>query len=158
MLITRSPVRISFGGGGIDLPACNERMAREVGADRHELLVRESDLQEFPPRMVRHQDEPLADPVCVPVYYVSKLARDNGVTVCQVGEGSDELLWGCPYWKGSLQLQHWSNRFPRGLHIAWEIRDGMVVAAEEHLAVLHSTERRKQRRAFRHQLPQIETD
>lgn len=88
------------------------RMAREVGADHHELLLRESDLLEFLPRMVRHQDEPLADPVCVPVYYVSKLARDNGVTVCQVGEGSDELFWGYPYWKDSLQLQRWSNRVP----------------------------------------------
>ena len=29
--------------------------------------------------MVQLQDEPIADPVCVPVYYVSKLARDNGV-------------------------------------------------------------------------------
>ena len=46
--------------------------------------------------MVRLQDEPIADPVCVPVYYVSKLARDNGVIVCQVGEGADELFWGYP--------------------------------------------------------------
>ena len=48
------------------------------------------------PEMVRLQDEPIADPVCVPVYYVSKLARDNGVIVCQVGEGADELFWGYP--------------------------------------------------------------
>jgi asparagine synthase (glutamine-hydrolysing) len=41
----------------------------------------------------------------VPVYYVSKLARDNGVIVCQVGEGSDELFWGYRYWHASLRLQ-----------------------------------------------------
>jgi asparagine synthase (glutamine-hydrolysing) len=35
--------------------------------------------------------------VCVPLYYVSKLARDNGVTVIQVGEGSDELFCGYPW-------------------------------------------------------------
>ena len=46
--------------------------------------------------MVQLQDEPIADPVCVPVYYVSKLARDNGVIVCQVGEGADELFCGYP--------------------------------------------------------------
>ncbi|MHB1344387.1 MAG: asparagine synthetase B family protein, partial [Thermoleophilia bacterium] len=51
------------------------------------------------------QDEPIADPVCVPVYYVSKLARDNGVIVCQVGEGADELFWGYPWWKTMLRLQ-----------------------------------------------------
>jgi asparagine synthase (glutamine-hydrolysing) len=44
--------------------------------------------------MVYHQDEPLADPVCVPLYYVSKLARDNGTIVIQVGEGADELFAG----------------------------------------------------------------
>jgi len=27
---------------------------------------------------------------------VSKLAREHGVIVCQVGEGADELFWGYP--------------------------------------------------------------
>ncbi|MGH9679782.1 MAG: asparagine synthase (glutamine-hydrolyzing), partial [Candidatus Acidiferrales bacterium] len=88
------------------------KMADLVGAEHHELLLREDNLLDFLPEMVRHQDEPLADPVCVPVYFVSKLARDNGVTVCQVGEGSDELFWGYPYWKRSLALQGWSGRLP----------------------------------------------
>jgi asparagine synthase (glutamine-hydrolysing) len=87
-------------------------MASVVGAEHHELLLREDDLLDFLPDMVRHQDEPLADPVCVPVYYVSKLARAHGVIVCQVGEGSDELFWGYPYWKKSLALQHYSDQLP----------------------------------------------
>jgi asparagine synthase (glutamine-hydrolysing) len=88
------------------------RMAQEVGAEHHELLLRESDLLDSLPLIIRHQDEPLADPVCVPVYYVSKLARDSGVIVCQVGEGSDELFWGYKYWKDSLRLQRFSSAFP----------------------------------------------
>jgi asparagine synthase (glutamine-hydrolysing) len=60
---------------------------------------------DFLQEMVRLQDEPIADPVCVPVYFVSKLARDNGVVVCQVGEGADELFWGYPGWKASLEMQ-----------------------------------------------------
>ena len=44
--------------------------------------------------MIHHQDEPIADWVCVPLYYVAKLARDNGTIVVQVGEGSDELFHG----------------------------------------------------------------
>src|SRR5260370_21961074 len=55
--------------------------------------------------MVRRQDEPIADPVCVPVYYVSKLARDNGVIVCQVGEGADELFCGYPFWDRILRTE-----------------------------------------------------
>jgi asparagine synthase (glutamine-hydrolysing) len=88
------------------------KIAQKVGAEHHELLLRESDLLESLPLIIRHQDEPLADPVCVPVYYVSKLARDAGVIVCQVGEGSDELFWGYKYWKNSLRAQRLSNLFP----------------------------------------------
>jgi asparagine synthase (glutamine-hydrolysing) len=81
------------------------QMAAQVGAEYHETLLDVDDLINFLPEMVRLQDEPIADPVCVPVYYVSKLARDNGVVVCQVGEGADELFWGYPQWKTALMLQ-----------------------------------------------------
>jgi asparagine synthase (glutamine-hydrolysing) len=83
-----------------------QRMAKEVGAEFHDRLLNLDDLIDFLPQMIHLQDEPIADPVCVPVYYVSKLARDNGVTVCQVGEGADELFWGYPNWKTMLELQY----------------------------------------------------
>ncbi|MBD2015734.1 asparagine synthase (glutamine-hydrolyzing) [Microcoleus sp. FACHB-53] len=85
-----------------------QTMAKEVGAEYHECLLTIDDLIDFLPQMVHLQDEPIADPVCVPVYYVSKLARDNGVIVCQVGEGADELFWGYPSWKILLQLQRYN--------------------------------------------------
>jgi len=88
------------------------RVADLVRAEHHELRLTVDDLIDFLPRMIELQDEPIADPVCVPVYYVSKLARDNGVIVCQVGEGADELFWGYPNWKRSLQLQRLSDRLP----------------------------------------------
>ena len=85
------------------------RMAHFAGAEYHQRLLTQQDLLDFLPRMVYLQDEPIADPVCVPVYYVSKLARDNGVIVCQVGEGSDELFCGYPSWKTRLQVQQWGD-------------------------------------------------
>lgn len=85
-------------------------MANVVGADHHERLLTLDDLLDFLPEMVRLQDEPIGDPVCVPVYYVADLARRNGVTVCQVGEGADELFWGYPGWKSMLRLQHLADR------------------------------------------------
>jgi len=91
-----------------ELPYARQ-MALAVGAKHHERLLNLNDLIDFLPQMVRLQDEPIADPVCVPVYYVSKLARDNGVIVCQVGEGADELFWGYPGWKTALQLQHYND-------------------------------------------------
>jgi asparagine synthase (glutamine-hydrolysing) len=80
-------------------------MAERIGADHHERRLTQDDLIDFLPKMVQLQDEPIADPVCVPVYYLSKLARDNGVVVAQVGEGSDELFWGYPSWKTLHRLQ-----------------------------------------------------
>jgi len=85
------------------------RIARLVGADHHERILEESDLLSFLPQMVHLQDEPIGDPVCVPVYYVSKLARDNAVIVCQVGEGADELFWGYPSWRTLLRLQRYDD-------------------------------------------------
>jgi asparagine synthase (glutamine-hydrolysing) len=92
------------------------KMADLVHAEHHERLLTADDLIDFLPEMVRLQDEPIADPVCVPVYYVSKLARDAGVKVCQVGEGADELFCGYPGWKIALDLQQKGNwPFPRTL-------------------------------------------
>lgn len=86
-----------------------KRMAKEVNAIYHERLLNVDDLLNFLPEMIHLQDEPIADPVCVPVYYVSKLARDNGIIVAQVGEGADELFWGYPSWKTALKLQNLSD-------------------------------------------------
>jgi len=92
------------------------KMAEIVGAEYHEKLLTQDDLIDFLPEMVHLQDEPIADPVCVPVYYVSKLARDNGVTVCQVGEGADELFCGYPSWLTSVKLERYNSiPVPRAL-------------------------------------------
>lgn len=70
------------------------RVARHFGADHLELLIDENHFLSFLPRMARSQEEPLADPVCVPLYYLSQLARERGTPVIQVGEGSDEIFAG----------------------------------------------------------------
>lgn len=87
-----------------------QMMADKIGAEHHVKLLTVDDLLDFLPQMIRLQDEPIGDPVCVPVYYLSKLARDNGVIVCQVGEGADELFWGYPTWRTKLQLQRLNDR------------------------------------------------
>ncbi|MGH9968601.1 MAG: asparagine synthase (glutamine-hydrolyzing) [Pyrinomonadaceae bacterium] len=69
-------------------------IARRFKTNHHEVLIGEAEMKGFLPQLVFHQDEPLADPVCVPLYYVSKLARDSGTIVIQVGEGSDEIFSG----------------------------------------------------------------
>src|SRR5215213_10735964 len=67
-------------------------IAKRYGTDHHEVVIDWEDANRFLPDLVHHQDEPMADWVCVPLYFVSKLARDDGTIVVQVGEGSDELM------------------------------------------------------------------
>ena len=72
------------------------KVAKIFDTDHHEIIISDQDVQNLP---IEHKipsstDEPLADPVCIPFYYVAKLAKDHGVTVVQVGEGADELFFG----------------------------------------------------------------
>lgn len=88
-----------------------QQMATAIDAKYHERLLTADDLIDFLPEMVRFQDEPNGDPVCFPMHFVSKLARDNGVKVCQAGEGADELFSGYPLWKTMLRLER-CNSWP----------------------------------------------
>lgn len=96
--LTNQPVR-TFTVGFRDNPDYNELeearlVARQYETEHHEVIISQQDLIDFLPDLIFHQDEPIADPVCVPIYYVAKLAREAGVKVVQVGEGSDELFCG----------------------------------------------------------------
>jgi asparagine synthase (glutamine-hydrolysing) len=70
------------------------RIAGLFKTNHHEVIIGDKEFEDFLPDLVFHQDEPIADPVCVPLYYVSKLARDTGTIVVQVGEGADEIFSG----------------------------------------------------------------
>ncbi len=85
------------------------KVAELFNTDHHEVIIGVDDLIDFLPKLIFHQDEPIADAVCVPIYFVSKLARDNGIIVCQVGEGSDELFCGYPGWGEVLK---WNSLLP----------------------------------------------
>ncbi|MEO7539056.1 MAG: asparagine synthase (glutamine-hydrolyzing), partial [Pyrinomonadaceae bacterium] len=80
------------------------RIADRYNTDHHEVIIGDKEFEDFLPQLVFHQDEPIADPVCVPLYYVSKLARDSGTTVVQVGEGADEIFSGYEYYVRNLRL------------------------------------------------------
>lgn len=103
------------------------RMARSVGAENIVKRLSMEDLFSFLPSMIYHQDEPIGDVVCVPLYYVAKSARDNGVVVCHVGEGADELFWGYPSWKSHLRIAN-LNSLPVPKFIKQLTRVGMSAA------------------------------
>jgi asparagine synthase (glutamine-hydrolysing) len=100
----------NYRGCQSELPQAAQ-FAAQIGAVHYERVLTEQDFLDFLPRMIQLQDEPIADPVCMPVYFLSSLARENGAIVAQAGEGSDELFWGYRHWKQVLQLIRW-NQLP----------------------------------------------
>src|SRR5580704_4276719 len=113
------PVK-TFTVGFRDNPVYNEldearQVAREYGTDHHEVIISQQDLLDSLPEIIFHQDEPNADPVCVPLLHVSKLAKETGTTVVQVGEGSDELFCGYRDYVSYLNLYNRGWRQLTGL-------------------------------------------
>jgi asparagine synthase (glutamine-hydrolysing) len=82
----------------------SRRVARAISADAHEIVIDDEDFFGALPRLIWHEDEPIAHPSSIPLYFVSALARDH-VKVVLTGEGSDELLAG--YGKYPRALANW---------------------------------------------------
>ena len=80
------------------------QVSTAIKADAHEIVIDEHDFFGALPRLIWHEDEPIAHPSSVPLYFVSELARQH-VKVVLTGEGSDELLAG--YGKYPRALVNW---------------------------------------------------
>jgi asparagine synthase (glutamine-hydrolysing) len=80
------------------------QVSTAIKADAHEVVIDEHDFFGALPRLIWHEDEPIAHPSSVPLSFVSELARQH-VKVVLTGEGSDELLAG--YAKYPKALVNW---------------------------------------------------
>jgi asparagine synthase (glutamine-hydrolysing) len=82
--------------------------ARAIGAEHREVVVSPEEFFNELPRLIWHEDEPIAFTSSVPLYFVSRLARDH-VKVVLTGEGSDELFLGYPWYR----VTAWNARLGR---------------------------------------------
>ena len=107
------------------------RVAETFGTEHHEVTLSDSEALRILPSLIRHQDEPLADPVCVPLFAVCRLARQNGIRVVLAGEGADELFWG--YHGYQAMLERWP-RFRTALAMPRPLRRlaASLVSARRH--------------------------
>src|SRR5262249_52206253 len=80
--------------------------ARWIGAEHREVVVTPRQYFDALPDVVWHEDEPIAFPSSVPLYFVSRLAREH-VKVVLTGEGADELFLGYNRYRVTL----WNARF-----------------------------------------------
>jgi asparagine synthase (glutamine-hydrolysing) len=82
--------------------------ARSAGAVHREVVVTPGEFFRALPGLIWHEDEPIAFPSSVPLYFVSRLARDH-VKVVLTGEGSDELFLGY----NRYRVTAWNERLGR---------------------------------------------
>ena len=68
-------------------------VAQHLGSEHHEICVSREDFFDALPKLIWHEDEPIAWPSSVALFFVAELARAH-VKVVLTGEGSDETLGG----------------------------------------------------------------
>ena len=86
------------------------RVAEAIGTEHHEVVVGMEDFFNALPKLVWHEDEPIAWPSSVSLYFVSKLAVEQ-VKVALTGEGSDEMFAGYGRYRFYLWNEHWLRRY-----------------------------------------------
>lgn len=98
---------------GFSDPDANElayakHVADWIGSDHRDLVVTPEQFFGALPRLIWHEDEPIAFPSSVPLYFLSRMAREH-VTVVLTGEGADELFLGY----NRYRVTHWNERLGR---------------------------------------------
>src|SRR6266571_9547905 len=127
-------------------------IAESYKTNHHEVVVSPEDFFSALPKLVWHEDEPLAHPSSVALYFVSRLASKH-VKVVLTGEGSDELLAGYARYRKTIYNLALGARYhgavPAGVRNAIRNRiDGLPV---------NSTVRQKLVRTFLSLQPDIES-
>lgn len=118
------------------------KVAEAIGTDHHEVKV---DCQSFfsaLPKLIEHEDEPIAWPSSVSLYFVSKLASEH-VKVVLTGEGSDELFGGYHRYQHYLFNQRWANFYgavpgPMRRLLRGQIDGGSLLSADMRRKLQHT--------------------
>ena len=86
-------------------------VAERIGSDHHEITVTADDFITALPDIAWYFDEPVADPSAIPLYFLSRAAREQ-VKVVLSGEGADELFGGYAIYLEPFALDR-VRRLPR---------------------------------------------
>jgi asparagine synthase (glutamine-hydrolysing) len=102
--MTSGPVKtfsVGYAEGAYSELAYAAEVARAIGTEHHEVVVGMEQFFDALPRLIWHEDEPIAWPSSVSLHFVSALAAQQ-VKVVLTGEGSDELF-------GGYVRYHWTE-------------------------------------------------
>jgi asparagine synthase (glutamine-hydrolysing) len=82
--------------------------SRAIGSEHREVVLSPGDFLAALPRLIWHEDEPIAFPSSIALHFVSQLAQPH-VKVVLTGEGSDELFMGYNWYR----VTAWNERLDR---------------------------------------------
>ncbi|MCJ7842672.1 asparagine synthase (glutamine-hydrolyzing) [Lederbergia sp. NSJ-179] len=85
--------------------------AAKLGVENISYVITPEEYMKELPKIMWYMDDPLADPACVPLYFVAREARKH-VTVVLSGEGSDELFGGYNIYREPQSLEVF-NKIPK---------------------------------------------
>ena len=93
---------------GFDYDKYNEieyakELSKEVGLEHYYKSITDDEYWDIIPKIQYYMDQPHADPSCVALYFVSKIASEH-VKVVLSGEGADELFGGYRIYHEPLSL------------------------------------------------------
>lgn len=85
-----------------------KKLAEKIGLNHHSKVISTEEFWDSISHVQYIMDQPLADPSCIALYFVSKLAREH-VTVVLSGEGADELFGGYNIYHEPLSLSKYQK-------------------------------------------------
>lgn len=88
-----------------------KELAEEIGQDHYFKRIEDDEFWNIVPKVQYYMDQPHADPSCVALYYVCKIASEH-VKVVLSGEGADELFGGYRIYHEPYSLRY-SKFLPR---------------------------------------------
>ena len=88
-------------------------LSEKIGVDHHYKIISSEEFWGNIRKVQYHMDQPLADPSCIALYFVSKLASEY-VKVVLSGEGADELFGGYTIYNEINSLRGY-QKLPLGL-------------------------------------------
>ncbi|AZU63675.1 asparagine synthase (glutamine-hydrolyzing) [Neobacillus mesonae] len=105
---------VGFDHNGFSEIDVAKETAEKLGVENISYIISPEEYMNEIPKIMWHMDDPLADPACVPLYFVAREARKH-VTVVLSGEGADELFGGYNIYREPQDLEIF-NKIPRVFH------------------------------------------
>lgn len=93
-----------------------KRLSEKIGVEHHHKIITSEEFWGNIRKVQYHMDQPLADPSCIALYFVSKLASEY-VKVVLSGEGADELFGGYTIYNEPHVFKYYQKILPESFRM-----------------------------------------